>query len=660
MTAVIGFSSTAMPVMADEETDAPTFLDAIVVSGSRTEEKLLKTPTAISLIDNKELNRVKFIDGNKELLSRIPGNSMIRNLRFAFGGKNYTVNLRDGVMTTPFGSGTSTAINQINPWDIERVEVLKGPASALYGSNAVGGVVNIITKAPPEELEVNYWGELGSWGRVREGISIGDTVGDFGYKVDINGVSLDGWQDRSVQTEKNFTAKGVWQASEATKVTLRGEYQDIYSESPGGLTQAEFDTDWRQAHNPNVYTNNEYLTLSGMVEHRIDDVSKFKLSYAMRKSYFDGETSYGGPSDNVDVDHNMALQYDRDLAFLSSKWTLGSDLQYSDSNDIKLDVIGGTMTEHWHTNAKVASPFTQWRFSPLDWMEVSLGARYDNIHYTGVDLESNNDEQSSSYGNISKKAGITFKLNEKNSLWLSYGEGFVVPSSTYLYKQTVTVRGGRPSGYYADPNLEAEKAVDYSIGLRGSLMDGMFGYDTAIYHTTIKDMVVGVDRGGALTNRVYTNAGEVKGSGVETELHFVPTDWVRFDVAHTYADHYYSDFVDSGTDYTGNQLSASPLHHINGRVTVSPKPGLDVELELDHISSYYTSTDNADPDGEYKRPDLLHLKVDYETGPWSIWGQVRNVTDTKYAERVSYSDRSGRSYTAGEPTSFNIGVKYSF
>lgn len=157
------------PVTAEETTNS---LDTIIVSGSRSEELLLNTPNAISVIGQEEINRVKFIDARKELLSRIPGNSMGRNLRWAFGSKNYTVNLRDGVSMRAFGKGTNRSINEVNSWDIERVEVIKGPASALYGSHAIGGVINIITKAPPPEREINIWAEAGSWERYRSGISI--------------------------------------------------------------------------------------------------------------------------------------------------------------------------------------------------------------------------------------------------------------------------------------------------------------------------------------------------------------------------------------------------------------------------------------------------------------------------------------------------------
>jgi outer membrane receptor protein involved in Fe transport len=91
-----------------------------------------------------------------------------------------------------------------------------------------------------------------------------------------------------------------------------------------------------------------------------------------------------------------------------------------------------------------------------------------------------------------------------------------------------------------------------------------------------------------------------------------------------------------------------------------PLHNLEAELEWNHISKYYTSTDNADPDGLAKRPDLFNLRISYDMDDnWSFWGHVLNLTDQKYAERVSYGS-SGRSYTVGSPRTFYAGVAYEF
>jgi len=651
------------PVLAEETASS---LDTIVVSGSRSEELLLNTPNAISVIGQEEIDKVKFIDANKELLTRIPGNSMGRNLRWAFGSKNYTVNLRDGVMMRPFGKGFNRSLNEVNTWDIERVEVTKGPASALFGSQALGGVINIITKAPPPEREINVWTEAGSWERYRSGASIGDTQGNFGYKVDVNGLTVDGWRDRTKREEKAFTAKGVWTFSPETKLTLRAEHQDKRIQQPGSISEAQYRDNWRQADVYDAYEDTQFSTLSGIYEHQFNDKASIKVSYSARKTDTDGPTALSYKSGYVDdeyMDNNLVLESHWKFDPWASKLVVGADLQHSDVNETSkawtsdVSTNPGAVEKEWDLLAEVVSPFTQVQFSPVDWAEVTLGARYDHVDYEGKDQFGTAGTLDAKFTEVSTKAGISFALNENNSLWFGYGEGFVAPSRSRLFTSTAAFRGGKWRGYNADPDLDPETAENYSIGLRGATPEGMFGYDMTLYYSEIEDMVVGADRGGA--DRVYVNAGEVEGKGLEAAFHYQPMDNLRFNIAYTYADHEYSDFVDGGTDYTGNILSSSPLHHINARVTFTPIALLDVELEMDSLSAYETSTANDDPTGRYRRPDLFHLKANYDTGVWSVWGQVRNLTDEKYGEGVSYG-RTGRSYSPGEPRSVNVGVRYSF
>jgi len=668
--AISALSSAMSLTNADEDDDIVIAEDGthtIIVTGSRSEETLLDTPDAVSVISQKEIDRVKFIDATEELLTRIPGNSKGRNLRWAFGSKNYTVNLLDGIMMRPFGKGFNRSLNETNSWDIERVEVIRGPASALFGSQAIGGVINIITKEPPAEREINLWTDVGAWGRVRGGTSMGDTHDDFGYSVNLNALKLDGFRERTTRKEKALSGKGVWLISDESKLTVRVEYQDKLIDQPGTLSEEEFDTDWGQATINDAYEDTQFSTLSGTYEHQISETISTKVIYSGRKTVTSGPTALSYKSGYVDddyMDHNLVLESHWDFTPGASKLVAGADIQHSDVNETSLDwetnvsTTPGEVEKNWDLLADVASPFAQLQFSPADWAEFTLGARFDRVKYTGTDRIGSFGKLESEYSNLSTKAGVSFKISDDHRLWFSYGEGFMVPSRSRLFTSIATMRRGRWSGYFSAPDLKPEVAANYSVGLRGAASDNVFSYDLTIYSTDIEDMVVGVDRGGS--DRVYINAGELHGEGLEAALNYTPMDNLQFAAAYTYADHYYTDFVDGGTVYTGNSLSKSPLHHLNARVTYTPFTMLDIELEVDHTSEYYTSTANDDPEGKYQRPDLVHLKADYETGVWSVWVQIRNLTDKKYAEEVSHSGYSGRSFSPGEPRSFNIGFRYSF
>jgi outer membrane receptor protein involved in Fe transport len=663
-----------------DQKDIPSklYLDSMVVTVTRTESKLKELPASVSVLGPQDMETVKFVDSRKELLQRIPGFSLVRNLRIPLGGKNYTVNLVDGLATTSaFGSGSLGSPDKTNSFDIERIEVVKGPASALYGSHALGGVINVITRKPPELPEYRVWGEGGMYDRKRGGVSAGGSRGTLGYFLDANILDYQGWQDRSASELKQASGKLLFNPGTASTITVRGEYLDEFQENPGYLkvwhptpgqtndtahyTNGEDfdDIDWEKAGVDDAYNDTQALSFNAKYERDLSSRSGFELAYGIRNTESEGPPSYnasGGFGSSDVTNHNLVGIYNRGFDFLGSTLVAGIDLQHSQSDSTTYGgrSVQSGITQQWDIEAQVMSPFLQYELSALESVRLSFGTRYDTITYSAKGYKISgwggrtDYDESTDFSNLSPKAGVTFDIGMEQRLWLSYGQGFVVPSRTYLFV------GRYP--YTANPDLDPEKANHYEIGLRGQVMNARLHYDITLYRTDIEDMLVADD---ALN--LYVNAGEVRIQGVESAIGCAVGDQWRFDLAHTYADNEYVDFISGASDYSGNTLSASPEHHFNARVTWMPLPGLSAELEWDRMSSYYTSAGNDDPKGRENRPDLFNLRLSYQKGSWKVWAHVLNLLDEKYAQRVSYSSsRRERSYTSGEPLNGYVGLSYTF
>jgi iron complex outermembrane receptor protein len=633
-------------------------LGEISVTASRAETAIKDSPVTIEIIDREELETVKFTDSVTELLNRIPGNSLTRNLRIPMGGKNYTINLIDGMAARSFGRGTNGFIDEVNTFDIERVEVIKGPASSLYGSNALGGVINVITRKPPEVPEYRVWGEAGNHKRGRGGVSAAGKVNDsLGYFFDTNYLDYEGPQDRSALSRKTVSGKLVYDFDADTTFSVRGEYLETTQETPGSLDQGEFDADWQQAGIDDAFTDQQIATAAFSFVTDLSERSGLDVKYTIRRHKEQGMPSFSTRSPYGEDDmlnQNMVATYNRNFDFLDSRLIVGVDLLHSDIEEVSTtgrDASSAVdLDESWDILAKGVSPFLQYEFTPFDRARITIGARRDKIGYS-AENHSGSREYDITFTNVSPKAGITFDLNENNSLWFSYSEGFVVPSRSYLFTSDDPV---------ANPDLMPEEANNIEFGVRGRLFDEMLKYDVALYDTKIKNMVVTNTSG---PTDVYENAGEVEVKGLESSFSIQPADFIRFDAAYTYAKNKYLEYVSGTNDYSGNYLSSSPLHHLNARATWMPRHDLDVELEWDHISDYYTNSDNsADDDGKYQRPDLFNIRVTYDTGSWSVWGHVLNVADKEYARRVSYSTRGAgsRSYTSGTGRTIYAGVSYNW
>ena len=648
------------PLAAHAEDGDIETMDEISVTASRTSTAIKESPVTIDIIDEEELDIVKFIDSEKELLQRIPGNSMSRNLRIPMGSKNYTVNLIDGMAVGKFGSGTNGFADETNGSDIQRIEVLKGPASVLYGSNAIGGVINVITKDAPLEPEYRIWGEGGQYNRGRGGTSAAGTAEGIGYFIDANVLNKTGWQDRTRQKKKSLSGKFTKDLSDNSMLTVRAEYLDAYKENPGSLSQAQFDEDWSQAAVTDAFTDEQMLSASAQYMLAPTDNSELNVSYSIRSHQEAGPPSYSATGDYGEDDvlnQNLTGTYRYDFDAYRSRIIAGADIQRSDSNDVSFDgrSAADPVNARWDISALVTSPFVQFETSPSDRLRLTLGARYDRVKYDADDTFGTSDAKAT-FSSITRKVGATWQLNNENNLWVGYGEGFVVPSRTYLFTTT---------RYIANPDLNPEKAKNYEVGIRGRLFNKRMKYDVALYNTTIKDLVVVKDEPFPATDTMV-NVGEARFRGLETSAAYMATDYLKLAGSYTFARNQYIDYVDGASDYSGNDLSSSPKHHLNLRATVMPTDKLAVELEWDKISDYHTHSDNAaDPDGKASRSGIYNLRLSYDMEGISFWAHARNLLDTKYTRRMSYSlpskwSAGGRNHLSGEGRAMLAGVAYNW
>ena len=638
-----------------DDTDVET-LDEVSVTASRVSTAIKESPVTIDIIGEEELDTVKFVDSETELLNRIPGTSMTRNLRMPMGSKNYTVNLIDGMSVNTFGSGVQGFANDTNSLDIQRVEVLRGPSSVLYGSNAVGGVINVITKDTPLEPEYRVWAEAGLYGRKRGGGSAAGTAEGLGYFLDANFLESDGWQRQTKNQRKTFGGKLSKDLSDNSMLTVRLELLDVIKENPGTLSSANYSEDWSLSASTDAFTDERMATLSAAYMLAPSDNSELNVNYSVRHHTENGQPSYSASADYGEdevVNQNLTATYRHDFDFYRSRIIGGADLQYSDANEVGFDGrhAGAALSNDWDITALVTSPFLQYEVSPLERLRLTMGVRYDRVKYEAKERLGETDD-STTFSSLTRKIGATWSLDPTNSLWVGYGEGFVVPSRSNLFTTTRNT---------PNPNLDPERAENMEAGIRGRLLNKRLQYDLALYHTTIKDFVVTGDDGDTIVN-----AGEARFKGIEASAGFLATDYLRLAGAYTYARNIYINYRDDGDVYDGNDLSSSPKHHVNLRATVTPIDNLDIELEWDKISSYYTNADNdADPDGKASRPGIFNLRASYDQGAISYWAHARNLFDKKHAKRVSYSPASGwtaadRKFTSGEPRTVYAGVSYNW
>lgn len=651
-------------------------LEEVVVTASRVEEKLKETPVTVHVVSDKEMEKLRFRNPG-EVLTRFPGiythdfggESEITSIRVPTHFTNpYTLVLVDGMPTSSYGCGSSSRFLEINSGNIGRIEIVKGPASALYGSNAIGGIINVITRRPSVKPQIKIWSEYGEYEQWRSGISGSGSSGKLSFNIDMNHIDSDGWREHSAQNKKAGNIKLQYLPTEQSLLTLKLDYLTFEHESSGSIRETDFLADWRQSYH--TFAGNRMDKFSSALTYTyFFETAEFRSTLALRNIDHEVIPNYDiyqqtfGPfprpyvgslskTDGRDVD--LQLLYSKDIAPFRAKIIAGFDVQRADKEAdinrlaITWDAVRnqytaytvGALSKSYDVTTKVAAPYLQLEASLLANLRLIAGGRYDSTQYDVKDKLNTGKSGEKDFSRFSPKIGVVYDIFPSVNTYINYSKGFVVPTTSQL----LTSR-------YANSGLQPEDAANYEIGLRGSFLQKMVDLDMALYSMDITDKIV------INTADQYVNAGKTSQKGVEAIATIMPSENLRLTLAYTYARNKYDTYFSDGTDYSGNWMPRSPKHRLNARLAVLPLKGLEVELEMDAVSSQYADDNNVNP---YSRPTLFTLRAGYDRGEWSFWAHIQNLTDQKYASYISFSSADGVHYYPGHPMTFFAGVSYTW
>lgn len=701
------------------------------------------TPISGAVVEREELEHLNLVNNLLEIGKRVPGISMVRNMRIPDGGKNYTENRVDGMRVS--STSNTSLLDEVDGSNIERFEVITGPGSALYGSGALGGTLSVFTRQPPQRLEGRLSQEAGSWGFLRTSGNVGTSVADgrFGFLINASTMDNDGWRrnmasghnDAASEHKDGLAFRALVRATDSTRITvgadrLKYDFQlagaiplnateaaKLKSASINGtnLRSVSWENDWQHTV-PGTYgqTIDEYETYTASLQQLVGTRGEFSLGLSQRT---DDGLGYGAGGsggsrsvicDNVTVTcstynfgstsstntlkksevvvRSTRPMYRHEFDLAKSTLYLGMELidvrsesaTYNNSFTAAQAQTGmwgvGTMTATGQgsvTKEKNETPFVHYEFSPLDKLRFHLGKRFDKITYTTDDRTTANKDTEKTYQKDIWKTGLTYELARNHLLWGSLAETFNAPASSTL----LDTNPGASGNTIGNPNLKPEESLTHEIGFRGLFENLGLRYDVTLYHTYNEGFIVARDctaaeetaLNGGNSCKINENAGALTAKGLESMFTWAATNWLDIGATYTNARAYYNSYKTTTADYSGNSYQAMPDQRINLRFGFKPAPGWLVELEADHVSSYFYDTANT---GTYKRPDLYSLRASYRNKEWSFWLHAINLTDEKYVTRVGTSTLAGKSVLAASagqgnsgsytPLTLRAGIAYKF
>jgi len=672
------------PLQAAEE---EIYTGEITVTGTREAESKAETPATVNSVGEQTVDETRPAHPS-EIMNKLPGvyvnvtngEGHMTAIRQPLSTQPLYLYLEDGVPTRSTGFFNHNAMYEVNVPQSGGIEVFKGPGTALYGSDAVGGIINVLTRPSPLEPELKVDLEAGEHGWYRLLATGGNSWDDDGVRGDLNITHTDGWRDA---TEYDRQSAGVrWDRILDSGATLKTvlNHSNIDQQTAGSsrLLKDDYENNPTLNYTPISYREVRATRLSVAYEQESGD-SLISITPYLRDDFMELLPNWSLSYDPVVYETSnqsvgLLAKYRRDFEPWNSRLIVGLDLDYSPGDydewaidptkvgNIYTDYTIGDRNYQYDVSYTGVAPYVHVETSPVERLRLNAGLRFDWASYDYDnklgELQTGSHRRPGSttvdFNHFSPKVGATYQFAQDLSGFAAYRHGFRVPSEGQLFRQ----------GQAIDTvDLEPVKVDSFELGIRGKAF-AKVDYELSAYYMTKRDDILSYTHPDG--SRETMNAGETLHRGIEAALHVPLTTTVDLDLAYSYAKHTYEDWQpQAGVDYSGNEMESAPRSIGNVRLTYRPGflNGGFAQLEWEHLGSYWMDQANT---AKYDGHDLLNLRADYKVGDkLTLYARLMNLTDERYATAASYSPAAwGRpekfEYAPGMPRTFYAGFEYRF
>ena len=599
-----------------------TTVDTVVVTATRVAQDALDVPAAIDRIEGADIARAQARLKLSESLSRVPGvlardrQNQAQDLQISirgFGARS-TFGVRgvrlytDGIPATmPDGQGqVSHFLLDVT----ERIEILRGPFSALYG-NSSGGVIQIFSANPPARGEVRVGPLVGGDGLLRGALGWrGPWPGGHsgGYSIDALRVTDDGFRDHSRGTRTGGQASIKYGLGHEGTLSAIANVLDAQADDPQGLTASELATD-RQAASPGAIAfNTRKTTRQGQIGVRFENpfVASSKISlgaYAGSRAIVQflsvpvaaqANPLNGGGVVDLDRDYfgiDARARWPGALGVRKLAITLGVEHQLSDEHRRGYENFVGTqlgvqgaLRRDESNRVTGTDEYVQAEWEPATPWRAYAGVRHSKIQFRSRDAyitaENPDDSGDLTYRRATPVGGLLWRALPGLSLYANAGEGFETPTFSEL-----AYRSDGQSGL--NTNLRPARSDNLEAGVRGRLARNRLAL-AWFRARTDDELVVATSEGGRTT---FVNAAQSLRQGAEASWSGAWSPQWHFALAYTYLDARYSSGF--GTVPAGNRIPGVPRHDGWVELRWLPGSGLAIALAANALDRVWANDQNT-------------------------------------------------------------------
>ena len=683
-------------------------LEEVIVTAQRRTENLQDIPLAVTSFSAKNLND-KGVYDLFGLTSLAPNLDIVQNngrvkvfirgigLTLDNSGSEGAVAVhQDGVVIAyPNSQGTSF-------YDIERIEVLRGPQGTLFGRNATGGTLNIITRGPTDEVKVNARANFGNYEAREFELGVGGPLvkdklsarAAF-YKVDRDGFGENTFNGEDIDDRDEIAARGKlkWQVTDELTVVAAidywdaddsgavvhtfgsafGELQGVVEGGNGKESFRDIASETEESRNMRTYGYSLDITYEINENFTFKSLTGYRDEHSVKKSQYDGTDNPGWPSTNwnsgVHFSQEFQLNWDTDrINSVFGLYYFDDDVFVTNTVpfEFAINLPGDIFDERGHAKTEAYAAFGSLTWAVTDRLNLTAGVRYSDekrttessfqlrIQLFGLDLflPLNNQRK---YDAWTPRFSIDYALTDDAMVYFTASRGFksgqILPGNTA-------------------PPLDPEFIWSYEGGIKSVLFNDRLKANLSAFYYDYSDLQVSQLLGLSFT---LTNAAAADAIGVEAELAYLLTENTQLELVYGYLDNEFTEFFTQDPIFPelgiqnlkGNPLPNSPKHMftLSGSHSFPTAMG-DLDFRVDWR---WRDTAYFDP---YKREvasqdsySNVSMRGTFQprNQNWSISAWVNNLTN-KNAYITNYiSLASGgfpRNGDINDPRTYGIELRY--
>jgi iron complex outermembrane recepter protein len=694
----IGYQSTIVSAAAAGTIivlqQASSSMESITVTANREVVKRSLAPIAISKISTSMIQDTKALTVD-QLLNKVGGVYMVNlgneqhsmSIRQPMTTKSLFLYLEDGIPIRTTGLFNHNALLEMNMAAVKSIEVIKGPSSSLYGSEAIGGVVNFITIAPTAIPVAKLSVQANNIGYKRGELQTTFSNGKWGMALSgYYANKRNSFIEYSDFHKTVITARLDYRADDRTTISNSFTFLDYYSDMAGGIDSTDFADKSFKSNYTFTYRAVNAKRFRSTLTHNWNDDGRTTASLIYRNNSIRQNPAYGIKDDYRRLSNgtwtgkkNLAhgelneskfnsyaavLQHRQNIHWKKMVIIGGVNIDISPSGysaryiAVNKDSISKVYTgyqekdsilTHYDAAINNYAAFASIEFSLVEKIRIVASLRYDMFHYNFNNYLpsssfSGSSDTSNSFRAVSPKIGFTYNISRKIGIYANYSQGFVPPQVTEMYRG-VKVPQLKPSVFY-----------NYEMGGWAELVPGKLSTDISIYELKGTNEIVSVRMDDGSTQNM--NAGKTSHKGIEIGVNSKPLRDIDIRLSGAFSKHRFVQFVEKGSSYNDNEMNGAPAWMHNAELWYRPTfaKGTRIGIEWQKIGSYFMDPMNS---VKYKGYDVFHIRAGYKIKAIDVWLNMMNIFDGYYAYTSSKSN-SGYSYTPADPRNFSIGLSYDF